>query len=81
MTTKALLFSRAFFLESCMKFDGHLSNLLWMSVYFDHQISPFGRTGGFHMLCCQGFEVKNYDFTLGRLAYGSLQTVQDPSDI
>jgi len=43
-----------------------------------HQISPFGRAGGFHMLCCQGFEVKNnYDFTLGRLAYESLRLVQD----
>ncbi len=30
------------------------------------------------MLCCQGFEVKNYDFTLGRLAYESLRLVQDP---
>jgi len=27
------------------------------------------------MLCCQGFEVKNYDFTLGRLAYESLRLV------
>jgi len=32
------------------------------------------------MLCCQGFEVKNYDFTLGRLAYESLRTVQDPGN-
>jgi len=30
------------------------------------------------MLCCQGFEVKNYDFTLRRLAYESLRLVQDP---
>jgi rSAM/selenodomain-associated transferase 1 len=30
------------------------------------------------MLCCQGFEVKNYDFTLGRLAYESLRLVQNP---
>jgi hypothetical protein len=30
------------------------------------------------MLCCQGFEVKNYDFTLGRLACESLRPVQDP---
>ena len=30
------------------------------------------------MLRCQGFEVKHYDFTLGRLAYGSLRPVQDP---
>ena len=29
------------------------------------------------MLCCQEFEVKNYDFTLGRLAYESLRLVQD----
>ena len=29
------------------------------------------------MLCCQGFEVKSYDFTLGRLAYESLQLVQN----
>jgi len=29
------------------------------------------------MLCYQGFEVKNYDFTLGRLAYESLRLVQD----
>ena len=29
------------------------------------------------MLCCQEFEVKNYDFTLGRLAYESLRPVQD----
>ena len=29
------------------------------------------------MPCCQGFEVKNYDFTLGRLAYESLRLVQD----
>jgi hypothetical protein len=28
------------------------------------------------MLCCQGFEVKNYDFTLERLAYESLRLVQ-----
>ena len=28
------------------------------------------------MLCCQGFEVKNYDFTLGRLAYENLRLVQ-----
>jgi len=28
------------------------------------------------MLRCQAFEVKNYDFTLGRLAYESLRTVQ-----
>ena len=30
------------------------------------------------MLCCQGFEVKNYDITLGRLAYESLRRVQGP---
>ena len=30
------------------------------------------------MLCCQGFEVKNYDFTIGRLAYESLRLVQGP---
>ena len=29
------------------------------------------------MLRCQGFEVKNYDVTLGRLAYENLQRVQD----
>ena len=29
------------------------------------------------MLCYQGFEVKNYDFTLGRLAYESLRLVQN----
>jgi hypothetical protein len=29
------------------------------------------------MLCCQGFEVKNYDFTLGRLAYENLRLVQN----
>jgi len=29
------------------------------------------------MLCCQGFKVKNYDFTLGRLAYESLRPVQN----
>ena len=28
------------------------------------------------MLCCQEFEVKNYNFTLGRLAYESLRLVQ-----
>jgi len=28
------------------------------------------------MLCCQGFEAKNYDFTLMRIAYESLQLVQ-----
>jgi hypothetical protein len=32
------------------------------------------------MLCCQGFEVKNYDFTLGRLAYKSLRLAQDSSN-
>jgi len=32
------------------------------------------------MLCCQGFEVKHYDFTLGRFAYGSLRPVQDPGN-
>jgi hypothetical protein len=25
---------------------------------------PFGNAGGLQILCCQGFEVKNYDFTL-----------------
>ncbi len=30
------------------------------------------------MLRCQEFEVKNYDFTLGRLAYESLPLVQGP---
>ena len=30
------------------------------------------------MLCCQGFEVKNYVFTLGRLAYEKLLLVQEP---
>ena len=49
-----------------------------MIVVFNHQISPFGRAGGFHMLRYQGFEVKDYDFTLGRLAYESLRPVQDP---
>ena len=49
-----------------------------MIVVFNHQISPFGRAGGFHMLGYQGFEVKDYDFTLGRLAYESLRPVQDP---
>ena len=29
------------------------------------------------MLCCQGFEVKSYDFTLGRLAYEILRLVQN----
>ncbi len=29
------------------------------------------------MQCCQGFEVKNHDFTLGRLAYENLRRVQD----
>jgi len=29
------------------------------------------------MLRCQEFEVKNYDFTLGRLTYESLRLVQD----
>ena len=29
------------------------------------------------MLCCQGFEVNHYDFTLGRLAYENLRSVQD----
>jgi hypothetical protein len=33
------------------------------------------------MLCCQGFEVKNYDFTLGRLAYESLRPAQDPDRV
>ena len=32
------------------------------------------------MLRCQGFAVKHYDFTLGRLAYGSLRPVQDPGN-
>ena len=45
---------------------------------FSYQISPKGRAGNFHMLCCQGFEVKtNYDVTLGRLAYESLRLVHD----
>ena len=30
------------------------------------------------MLRCQGIEVKNYDFTLGRLAYEILLAVQGP---
>ena len=29
------------------------------------------------MLCCQGFDEKNYDVTLGRLACESLRPVQD----
>ena len=29
------------------------------------------------MLYCQGFEVNHYDFTLGRLACESLQSVQN----
>jgi len=29
------------------------------------------------MLCCQGFEVKNYNFTLVRLAYESLRLVRN----
>ena len=29
------------------------------------------------MLCSQGFEVNNYDFTLGRLAYENLRLVQN----
>ena len=29
------------------------------------------------MLCCHGFEVNCYDFTLGRLAYESLRRVQN----
>ena len=33
------------------------------------------------MLRSQGFEVKNYDFTLGRLAYESLRLVQNPGTI
>jgi len=49
-----------------------------MIVLFNHQISLEERAGGSHMLCCQGFEVKHYDFTLGRLAYGNLRPVQDP---
>ncbi len=32
------------------------------------------------MLRCQGLEVKNYDFTLGRLVYESLRLVQDPGN-
>ena len=32
------------------------------------------------MLRCQGFEVNNYDFTLGRLACESLRLVQDPGE-
>jgi hypothetical protein len=28
---------------------------------------PFGNAGGLQILCCQGFEVKNYDFTLDAL--------------
>jgi WD40 repeat protein len=28
---------------------------------------PFGNAGGFQILCCQGFEVKNYDVTLDAL--------------
>ena len=47
-----------------------------IKVDYSHKISPFGRAGGFHMLCCQGFDVKYYDFTLGRLAYESLRHVQ-----
>lgn len=42
---------------------------------FSHQISPFRRAGGVHTLCCQGFEVNNYDVTLGRLAYERLRPV------
>ncbi|MGD8209170.1 MAG: hypothetical protein PVH37_01550 [Desulfobacterales bacterium] len=28
---------------------------------------PFGNAGGLQLLCCQGFEVKNYDVTLDAL--------------
>ena len=28
---------------------------------------PFGNAGGLQILCCQGFEVKLYDFTLDAL--------------
>ena len=51
---------------------------MWMIVFYNHQISPGGRAGGFHMLRCQWLEVNHYDFTLGRLAYESLQLVLDP---
>ena len=49
-----------------------------METVLHHQISPFGRVGGFHLRRCQEFEVNHYDFTLGRLAYESLRPVQDP---
>ncbi len=49
-----------------------------MNIFISHLFSPGGRAGDLHMPRCQGFEVKNYDFTLGRLAYKSLRLVQDP---
>ena len=29
---------------------------------------PFGKAGGLQILCCQGFEVNDYNFTLDALA-------------
>ncbi len=29
---------------------------------------PYGKAGGLQILCCQGFEVNDYDFTLDALA-------------
>jgi hypothetical protein len=37
------------------------------NVYFLLCCLPFGNAGGLQILCCQGFEVKHYDFTLDAL--------------
>ena len=49
-------------------------------IVFSYQFSPGGRAGDFHMLRYFEFEVKSYDFTLGRLANESLRPVQDPGE-
>ncbi len=52
--------------------------ILWASLSATNQ--QVGRAGGFHMLRCSGFEVRNYDVTLGHLAYESLRLVQNPGN-
>jgi hypothetical protein len=41
--------------------------------HFSPCFSPFGKAGGLQILCCQGFAVEVYDFTLDASA-------QKPSD-
>ena len=38
------------------------------SVNFTSLFTRSGKAGGLHILCCQGFAVEDYGFTLGALS-------------